>query len=212
MCLSYRQLLQVYISTIEIRSMKMESQCVKSEGKTVADGTIGRGAHPKGWYVAQVHMKCEKKSAQRLEALGYETFVPVQSEIHQWSDRKKKIDRIVIPLSVFVRSDEVSVRVVERQPFVYRLLCAPGESRPARIPDDQIERFRFMLGNCDSEVTVEALEVKKGDAVRIVRGRLRGLEGFITEAEESKPKVSIVIDHIGCASVRIDKSDLEIIK
>ena len=53
---------------------------------------IGTGegvAHSKRWYVALVRMHHEKKVAERLDKIGIENFVPVQQEIHQWSDRRK---------------------------------------------------------------------------------------------------------------------------
>ncbi len=189
----------------------VEHTCIDTNVSTV-NGTVDREASPKHWYVAQVQMKCEKKSAQRLAQLGYETFVPVQQEIHQWSDRRKKVERVLIPLLVFIYTRDDCIKEIGKCSFVYRMLSAPGEKVPAIIPDEQIERFKFMLGHCDSEITIESPDLKMGDAVRIVRGNLRGLEGFVTEANDSKSKVSIRIDYIGCASILLDKSNLEIIK
>lgn len=192
------------------QAMRTKENAVGEE--SVVNGIIDREARPKHWYVAQVQMKCEKKSASLLSNLGYEIFLPLQQEIHQWSDRKKKIDKVLIPLTVFVCSDDDSIKEVEKLSFVYHLLRAPGEKEPAIIPDDQIERFKFMLGNYDSEIQIESLNIKKGDAVRITRGKLVGLEGFVTEIKDTHSKVSIVIDYIGCASIVLNKSDLEIIK
>ena len=42
----------------------------------------------KRWYVAHVRIHHEKKVAEYLGKMGIETFVPVQQEIHQWSDRR----------------------------------------------------------------------------------------------------------------------------
>lgn len=39
------------------------------------------------WLVAYVQSCLEKKTAQRLAAMGIECYLPVQSEIRQWSDR-----------------------------------------------------------------------------------------------------------------------------
>lgn len=179
---------------------------------STVNGTVDREASPKHWYVAQVQMKCEKKSAQRLAQLGHETFVPVRQEIHQWSDRRKKMERVLIPLLVFVYTYDECIKEIGKFSFVHRMLCAPGDKVPAIIPDEQIERFKFMLGHCDSEITIESPEIKIGDTVRIVRGSLRGLEGFVTEISDSKSKVSIMIDYIGYASIILDKNNLEIIK
>ena len=46
------------------------------------------------WLVAYVQSCLEKKTAQRLAAMGIECYLPVQSEIRQWSDRRKRVDRL----------------------------------------------------------------------------------------------------------------------
>ena len=55
------------------------------------------------WLVAYVQSCLEKKTAQRLAAMGIECYLPVQSEIRQWSDRRKRVDRLVIPMMIFVQ-------------------------------------------------------------------------------------------------------------
>ncbi len=50
-------------------------------------GTGEGVAHSKRWYVALVRMHHEKKVSERLDKMGIENFIPVQQELHQWSDR-----------------------------------------------------------------------------------------------------------------------------
>ena len=71
-------------------------------GKSFVKGTNDREACPKRWIGVLVQINTEKKVAQRLQKLGYECYVPTQFEIHQWSDRKKRIERVVIPMVVFI--------------------------------------------------------------------------------------------------------------
>ena len=42
------------------------------------------------WLVAYVKSCMEKKTAERLRAMGIECYLPVQSVIRQWSDRRKR--------------------------------------------------------------------------------------------------------------------------
>ncbi|WP_369678142.1 transcription termination/antitermination NusG family protein, partial [Bacteroides sp. CAG:189] len=42
----------------------------------------------KSWLAAYVRLHHEKKTRDRLTAMGIECFLPVQEEIHQWSDRR----------------------------------------------------------------------------------------------------------------------------
>lgn len=178
-------------------------------GDSAANGTDDREARLKSWYVARVQIRCEKKAAQRISALGYETYVPVQEEIRQWSDRKKKIERILIPLVVFFKSDNAGAKQVQRLSFVYDLLRAPGDKQPATIPEHQINQLKFMIGNCDDEITIKQECINVGDKVRVIRGALKGLEGNATSSADGKAEISIVIEHLFCASVKINPADLE---
>lgn len=191
--------------------MEERDSALKIES-SAANGADDRGAYPKHWYVARVQMNCEKKSAQRISSLGYEIFVPVQQEVRQWSDRRKKIERILIPLLVFFKSDVAGAKQIQRLSFVYDLLKAPGDKKPAVIPDDQIDRFKFMIGNCDDEITIKRETINIGDKVRVVRGSLKGLEGYATSTPDGKTEISIFIEKLFCASVKINPADLEIVQ
>ena len=72
--------------------------------ESLVNGTNDREAHPKRWIAVLVQVNCEKKAATRLGKIGYETYIPTQQEVHQWSDRKKKVDRLIMPMVVFVRA------------------------------------------------------------------------------------------------------------
>ena len=70
----------------------------KSLSAGPSDGTGEGVAHSKRWYVALVRMHHEKKVAERLDKMGIENFVPVQQEIHQWSDRRKIVESVLLPM------------------------------------------------------------------------------------------------------------------
>lgn len=61
------------------------------------------------------------------------------------------------------------------------------------IPDEQIEKLKFLLHNADAKVTI-AENLKVGDRVRLVRGPMKGLGGELIHIEENKPIVAIRID------------------
>ena len=77
----------------------------KSTNAGPSNGTGEGVAHSKRWYVALVRMHHEKKVAERLNKMGIENFVPVQQELHQWSDRRKMVESVLLPMMVFVHVD-----------------------------------------------------------------------------------------------------------
>ena len=81
----------------------------KSANAGPSCGTGEGVAHSKRWYVALVRMHHEKKVSERLSKMGIDSFVPVQQQIHQWSDLRKLVDTVLLPMMVFVHVTPRSV-------------------------------------------------------------------------------------------------------
>ena len=139
----------------------------------------------KSWLAAYVRLYHEKKTRDRLTAMGIESFLPVQEEIHQWSDRRKKIERVVIPMMIFVHVDPAERAEVLTLSSVSRYMVLRGQSTPAVIPDEQMERFRFMLDYSEEAIEVCSSPLAPGELVTI----------------DGKSKVAVRLDMLGCAHV-----------
>ena len=124
----------------------------KSANAGPSCGTGEGVAHSKRWYVALVRMHHEKKVSERLSKMGIDSFVPVQQQIHQWSDRRKLVDTVLLPMMVFVHVTPKERMEVLTFSTVSRYMVMRGESTPAVIPDEQMARFRFMLDYSDEAV------------------------------------------------------------
>ena len=179
--------------------------------ESIVPVTTDREAHSKRWIAALVQSCLEKRVGERLDKLGVENYIPTQTVIRQWSDRKKKIERVVIPMIVFIRTDEMTERRLRMQTYIRKILSYPGQWKAAVIPDAQIDRLKFMLRHAESAVELLGQTLQVGEAIRVARGPLKGLEGDICQVQPDKPMVAIRIDCLGYACVSIDKSDLEII-
>jgi transcription antitermination factor NusG len=188
--------------------MKMMPSSAQLGSDPVVSVTTDREAHPVRWVAALVQMCTEKKVGDRLKKLCIENYVPTQTEIHQWSDRKKKVERVVIPMVVFVRVDEATERTLRMQSFIRKILTYPGQTVAAVIPDDQIDRLKFMLRQSDSPVEMMEQHLKVGDKVHIVRGALQGLEGELYKNVD-KSMVAIHIEALGYACVSVSVEDIE---
>ena len=189
--------------------MKTNVYSSESELESIVPVTTDREAHPKRWIAALVQMCMEKKVGERLTKLGIENYVPTQTEIRQWSDRKKKVERVVIPMVVFVHTDEKTERSLRMHSFIRKILTYPGQKAAAVIPDEQIDRLKFMLKQADSPVELMPENLRVGDRVRIARGALKGLEGELCKSVPEKSMVAIRIDGLGYACVSVSVGDLE---
>ena len=177
---------------------------ISLEKKTLIAGPIygtGEGvAHPKRWYVALVRMHHEKKVAERLGKMGIDSFIPVQQEIHQWSDRRKKVETVLLPMMVFVHVTPKERMEVLTLSTVSRYMVMRGESTPTVIPDDQMARFRFMLDYSEEAVHMNSTPLARGEEVRVIKGPLAGLVGELVTMD-GKSKIAVRLDMLGCACV-----------
>ena len=150
----------------------------------------------KCWLVVCVQSNREKKTYERLSALGFESFLPLQEETRRWSDRSKKVQRVVIPMVVFARiapSERISVL---RLPSVSRFMVL------AIIPDAQMERFRFMLDYSEEAVEMCSERIQPGEQVKVIKGPLTGLTGELITMD-GKSKVAVRINMLGAAMVEV---------
>lgn len=176
------------------------------------NGTNDREAYPRRWIAVLVQMNCEKKASTLLNKSGYETYIPIQQEIHQWSDRKKKVNRLIMPMIVFVRATVNEEEWLRNQSYIYKLIALPGSNEDKRkfatpIPDYQIDRLKFMLENAETEVTI-VRDFHAGDKVYVTSGSLKGLEGVVSEADDRHSVVGVLMAGLGYACVKILKSHL----
>ena len=190
--------------------MKTNVYSFNSGLNSVVSVTTDREAHPKRWIAALVQMCTEKKVGERLTKLGMENYVPTQTEIRQWSDRKKKVERVVIPMVVFVHTDEKTELTLRMQSFIRKILTYPGQTAAAVIPEDQIERLKFMLKQSDSPVEMMEQNLQVGDKVHILRGALKGLEGELCRCIPEKSMVAIRIEGLGYACVSVSVEDVSV--
>lgn len=184
---------------------------------TVPDGVGDAvGIEKSQWYVAIVKHNTEKSCAEKLEKIGIQNYVPTQLEYKVWKNgRKAKIDRVVIPSTVFIKCTEQERREIVKLPFINRFMTNKAGSstcnthKPlAIIPDKQIDILKFMLNQSEFPVDFIGNTYKCGDKVRIVRGDLVGLEGIIMDIKNAKSDFLVSINVFGYARLTIDTVNL----
>jgi transcription antitermination factor NusG len=130
------------------------------------------------WYALQARARHERTVEQRLRERGVSTFLPVVTEIHQWSDRKKKVQMPLFSGYLFVKlaRSKVSIVRVLGVEGVFRFVGSGGEGTP--IPETQIDAIRSLLAGELSWSHHPFLRI--GQRVRIKGGALEGVEGILT--------------------------------
>lgn len=190
--------------------------CCKSDGTAARKVGGAVGVEKSQWFVALVKNNTEKSAGEKLKSLGYEYYLPLQEEYHVWKTGKRaKVERVVIPTVIFVHCTEAVRREVVALPFIARFMtnkaASAAKSPIATIPEEQIDRLRFMLCNSDSAVTFSPTAYKSGDKVRVVRGKLQGLEGRVAALDAKHSEIVVNLDFLGSARLTIDTINVELV-
>ncbi|MDE6340911.1 MAG: UpxY family transcription antiterminator [Muribaculaceae bacterium] len=175
------------------------------------------GVPERKWFVAIVNSRHEKVVAERLKEINVENYVAIQKEPRLWRNGKRKIvDRVVIPSTVFVKCTEYERRkIIVNLPYINRFMVnrtayTGGLNKPvAVIGEAEMQTLQFMLGHAEHPVGFIPTVFKVNDNVRVVRGRLRGLEGEIISNPDGSHNLVVGLPLLGGATVFIDPSDVE---
>ncbi len=126
------------------------------------------------WHVVYTAPRAEKKAAWRLETEGYEVYLPLVTELRQWSDRKKKVQAPLFRSYLFVNTTPDRIPTVCGFPGVVCPVRYDG--RFAVIRQKELDAIRHLL-DTGLPIEVEPCNVAPGDRVVVESGSLSGLEG-----------------------------------
>lgn len=143
------------------------------------------------WYVIYTKRNFEIRVAKALNAIGINAYCPVFKQIKQYSDRKKKVEKPLLPSYVLVNVSEKDRVNVFSIPGVIRYLFWLG--KPAIVRNEEIELLKNELQGCYD--LPELSNLKQGKDYLIPSGPFKGYEGKILNL--SKNKLRLELKNIG---------------
>lgn len=188
-------------------SIAFPGECCTSGGDSAASSQATSTVQNVNWYAVWTRSRHEKVVSSRLSALRVSHYLPLSSEVRQWSDRRQVTNVPLFPGYLFIQIDPLSkaTPIVLTTPGVIGIL---GNARgPLPIPCTEIESVRWLLEYgvpCSSQPLLS-----RGDQVRVVRGPLTGIVGSLIRVG-SKFQLIISIELIGrSVAVTVAESDVE---
>jgi transcription termination/antitermination protein NusG len=166
-------------------------------GKLETAGQIQRQ-----WYAIHTRSQHERAVVSHLSGRGITTFLPLVSEIHRWSDRRKTVEVPLFSCYVFVHVELVP-DTWAKVSQINGVLCFIGMGREAvPIPESQIESIRTLLSSKLPYANYPFLKI--GQRVRIRGGSLDGIEGILVARNGDHTLVISVEPIQRSIAVRID--------
>lgn len=158
------------------------------------------------WFAARVSHGREVGVKNTLASMGVEHFIPTERRPNY---RGKMREHPVIPSLVFLRATKqqaCELRVLDHLPVNY--LFDHARHTMMVVPDKQMNDFRRVFETSISEGGLIDRPLALGDWVRVTRGALKDVEGYVMELQG---RFYVVVGLCGCvfAKARVPRAWLE---
>ena len=157
----------------------------------------------KNWYVLHTYSGYEEAVAknlkQRIESLGMEdkifnVLVPKEKKIKIKNSKRRVVEEKIYPGYVLVEMivTDDSWYVVRNTPNVTGFVGAG--TVPIPVSKAEIDNLKKRIG---VETPKYKIEVKVGDSIKIIDGPFKDFDGKVSEIDEEKGKVKVLINMFG---------------
>jgi transcriptional antiterminator NusG len=156
-----------------------------------------------GWYVLHTYSGYEDNVArnlrQRIESMGmedkiFQVIVPREKKIRVKNGKRQVIEERLFPGYVLVEMivTDDSWYVVRNTPNVTGFVGSG--TTPTPVSKEEIDRLLKRMGEEEPKYKIDVVE---GDAVKIMDGPFKDFEGKISEVNESKGTVKVLVNVFG---------------
>tara|TARA_B100001059_G_C17665678_1_gene491824 strand:+ start:83 stop:550 length:468 start_codon:yes stop_codon:yes gene_type:complete len=139
------------------------------------------------WFVLYTKPNHELKVAEGIKTLGITSYCPTFTQIKHYSDRKKKVQKPLLPSYVLVQLSEKDRPKVFAIPGVVRYLFWIG--KPAVVREQEIELLRTNLNGVFDEAMISKLSIGKN--YTIPSGPFMGKSGIIKNVLKNKLRLEL---------------------
>jgi transcriptional antiterminator NusG len=157
----------------------------------------------KNWYVIHTYSGYEESVAknlrQRVDSLGMEdkifsVVVPKEKKIKIVKGKRKVVEEKVYPGYVLVEMivTDDSWYVVRNTPNVTGFVGAG--TTPVPVSNQEIENLQKRMGVEEPEYKID---FEEGDSVKVIDGPFKDFDGKISEIDEKRGKVKVLINMFG---------------
>ena len=167
------------------------------------------------WYVLRVASNKEeqvrealerKVRIENLEARVGRVLVPTAKEKRMKAGQVKVIEKKLYPGYVFVEmATEPDGSIPENVWFMVKETMGVGDfigsdGKPTSMKDHDVEMMLLAAAKEDEEATLQGMEFRKGDRVKIKEGSFQNFEGNVDSIDEQKGIVTVLLTIFGRAT------------
>lgn len=165
--------------------------------------SLSEDTKTKHWYVIHTYSGYEDKVAenlrQRIETMAmagkiFDVIVPKENQIEIKNGKRRIVERRIFPGYVLVQMDvtEDSWFVVRNTPSVTGFVGSG--TTPTPISEDEVRHIQKRMGVEEPKYNID---FSAGEAVNIVDGPFKGFDGMVSEIDENKGKIKVLVNMFG---------------
>ena len=139
------------------------------------------------WLVLYTKPQHEIRVSNALNSIGIEAYCPTYKKIVQYSDRKKRVEKPLLPSYVLIYISDQERNKVFTVPGVLRYVFWLG--KPAEVRSQEIEDLRNSLLGVIKSFSLKQLQ--KGSDYTIKEGPFKDLEGSVVSHTKNKLKLEL---------------------
>ena len=142
------------------------------------------------WVALYTNPRAEKRVELNLREAGFEAYLPLRRELHEWSDRKKWVETPLLKSYIFAKITKYQQVPICGVQGISHLIKFRGDV--AVIPENEIQVMKdFLAAEVDMQVRSSEM-LHRGKRVRIHSGSLAGKEGvLVSDCEDGNFAVEI---------------------
>lgn len=139
------------------------------------------------WFALYTKSNFEKKVVTSLLNKNIEAFCPTFKTYKQYSDRRKKIEKVLLPNYVFTRVNASNREKVFTVNGVLRYVFWLG--KPAKIRPIEIDEMRNHLNQFYDDFSMEKIELNSDYKVK--SGLFKGITGEVVSLGKNNIKLAL---------------------
>lgn len=164
---------------------------------------MAKDSTTKQWYAIHTYSGYEEKVAesikQRIESLDmadkiFDVLVPKEKQIEIKNGKRKVVEKRIFQgyVLVHMKMSEDAWYIVRNTPNVTGFVGSGNDPTP--VSEDEMDKIRRRMGVKDP---THRIDFAVGEVVNIVDGPFKGFDGAISELDEQKGKIKVLVNMFG---------------
>lgn len=146
------------------------------------------------WYLLYTRSRYERVVEEQAIKAGFQAWVPLVTQLKQWSDRKKLVSEPLFRSYCLVKCSSNDLTRLVALPGAVK--CVYFNGKPASLRDDDVAKIKEVLDAQQyKEITVTALS--QGDLIRVKKGAFVNCVAQVEGIDGKHQMMTLILEESG---------------